>query len=339
MAHNGLLERKKTGMVVLFMWACFVAMAAVMPVDATTYADLLQVVTTANSSCSIVVHSDVLLSGNLPIIDPEICQTLTITGACGRRLCKIDGGGKYSFIRGPHLSSVHLENLEVTRCRSSASLFSAPVLYVQAGATIRNCRFAGNVNVGQGGVISAFEGEITISNSEFSLNRASSGGAIHADSFATLTMTSVKFVRNLATKGVGGAINNVESTLLCQNCVFDMNRARDGGAVALSDDDGTDAVFTSCRFSGNRATKKGGKGGAVLVGIISPGAKFCRSTFVHNVALDRRGGRYVTQHVWIDMDEMSVEDSTVVFCPARPAAGVFVRPAFAANVKNDCSVC
>ncbi|GBG69217.1 hypothetical protein CBR_g3916 [Chara braunii] len=286
-----------------------------------THADLVKAVT---SKCSLVLTSDVVLTGNLPAANNAACPKIRIVGRCsGRKLCKIDGVDKYSFVNGAY--DLLLENLEITRMRS-ADPNRAPVIS-GGSATVRHCRVTKNVNGVGDGVV---RGRLTIENTVFEDNR---GGVLCLEdergSFANAT--DVVFRRNRNAQG--GAVSAVESSFYCTRCLFERNVAEEaGGAVRLTDSDGTRARFKHCRFVGNKVTGKKGQafGGAVYISNIDPGVSFCHCQFDRNMAAGK------LNHVYID----GLEDSIAYFCPARPRSGIVITPKTSeAFVKDGCTGC
>ncbi|GBG82881.1 hypothetical protein CBR_g36407 [Chara braunii] len=293
-----------------------------------THADLVKAVT---STCSLVLSSDVTLTANLPDVDTTACPEVKIVGACRKRQCKIDGAGKYSFLRGG--ITVRLENLWLTKMRCSGA-DNAPVVFKAGHVFITGCRVTHNVNAQDTGALSAYEGRITVEKTVFEHNQGRIGGAILLDSFSTLVATDVSFGNNKAAKG--GAIFNIESDVQCTRCQFLHNLAGDGGALYFQDNDGTEGTFKNSQFIGNKATRAGGMGGAVYIHNIDPGAKFCNCEWDRNTVpgTGPRSRAPVVQHLYIH----NQEEGTISFCPARPLSGVVIEPpATAVNVKDDCA--
>ncbi|GBG45879.1 hypothetical protein CBR_g79342 [Chara braunii] len=318
----------KLRVMLMMMTAMAAATVAVATAAQTTQADLVKAVT---STCSLVVTSDILLTSNLPDVNSSACPEVKIVGGCGQGRCKIDGADKYTFIRFPR--RVHLENLHITRMRC-AGQDNSPVVFKPGTLFMKNCLVSSNVNPEDTGGISIWEGSLDIQSTTFESNTGSSGGAILLDSFATLKATNVIFRNN---KGVeGGAIKNVESDIQCDRCQFLNNEAGDGGAVYLTDEDGTEATFRSTVFQGNRATKVGGQGGAVFIDNIDPGVKFCYSTFSRNTAVSAASGRQIDNNVYVGIEPENFGD--VTFCPSIPPA-VVIRPGSEPLVTVNCTVC
>ncbi|GBG82875.1 hypothetical protein CBR_g36401 [Chara braunii] len=297
----------------------------------TTHSDLVNAVT---SKCSIVLTSDVVLTSNLSDVNTTACPELKIVGNCSSRRnlkCKIDGAGRYSFLRCPR--TVHLENLHITRMASRGT-DSAPVVLRPVTLVMKKCLVTRNANRDGTGAIILWEGDGTLQDSIFDGNSGSNGGALLLDSFSQLAAVDVLFRRN--TGVAGGAIKNVESELQCDRCLFLRNQAEDGGAVYLTDSDGTHATFTRTEFRSNRAARRGGRGGAVFIEEVDPGVRFCFCTFAKNTVA-MAYGRRVAEHVYVRMD-LDL-DANVTFCPDRPQTGITICPGSESKVKDDCTGC
>ncbi|GBG70152.1 hypothetical protein CBR_g6283 [Chara braunii] len=316
------------------------AMAAV-PSSATTEAQLRAAILSPTPQV-LVVDSDITLTSNLPDV---VCPDLTIQGKCRRRLCKIDGRNRYSAFS--KVRSITVTGMELTRLRSSGALGApAPAIKGQSngGSQIRlsNVRISDSRNARGRGVVELSEGSLTAVKTVFSGNSAEVGGAIAIAVDARLEATDVQFLRNKAAD-MGGAISAFQTVLNCTKCVFDRNEAGSiGGAVRIAGPDGAGAFFFSCKFSANKGTGRGSKGGAVYVDRLDAslfGAKFCKSSFAGNTAKNARGAT-VTDHVWIAMTKENDEDAKILFCPRRPRTGITIPdPLYRPNVVDTCAGC
>ncbi|GBG70147.1 hypothetical protein CBR_g6278 [Chara braunii] len=316
------------------------AMAAV-PSSATTEAQLRAAILSPNPQV-LVVNSDITLTSNLPDV---VCPDLTIQGKCRRRLCKIDGRNRYSAFS--KVRSITVTGMELTRLTSSGALGGpAPAIAgnPNGGSQIRlaNVRISDSRNARGRGVVELREGRLTAVKTVFSGNSAEFGGAIGISVDALLEATDVQFLRNKAAE-MGGAISAFQTFVNCTRCVFDRNEAGSiGGAVRIAGVDGGGAVFFSCKFSANKGTGRGSKGGAVYVDRLDPsiyGAKFCKSTFAGNTARNARGST-VTDHVWIGMTEANDEGTKILFCPRRPRTGITIPdPLYRPDVVDTCNGC
>ena len=96
----------------------------------------------------------------------------------------------------------------------------------------------------------------------FTSNSAKNGGAINNASTGTLTLTNSTFSSNAATTNAGAINNTGTGALTVTDTAFTSNTcASHGGAVRLYSAEGAaPASFTGCTFTGNAA---GGNGGAI----------------------------------------------------------------------------
>ncbi|MCI0708542.1 MAG: CSLREA domain-containing protein [Chloroflexi bacterium] len=125
---------------------------------------------------------------------------------------------------------------------------------------LMNVASATNVTVNRLGFINGFSslggaiesnGTLTITNSTFSGNRATSGGAIF-NHVGTLTITNSTFSANQATSGNGGAIfNNFPSTVTITSSTFSGNTAAIDGGTMYNDLGSTTTVTSSIIVGGN----------------------------------------------------------------------------------------
>jgi predicted outer membrane repeat protein len=107
---------------------------------------------------------------------------------------------------------------------NSADFGGAIAIYQGPSLEIKDCEFTRNTavnphtgNTGNGGVVSAFADSIDgarmdISNSHFTDNTASKGGAIYIQNATTLNMSGVQLVGNFADMG-GGALAVADDAL------------------------------------------------------------------------------------------------------------------------------
>lgn len=98
------------------------------------------------------------------------------------------------------------------------------------------------------------------------------GGGLFIQS-ATVHVVNCQFIANSAginqpsVGGFGGAIYNLGGTLVATDCLFGTNRADNGGAIGVRDDNSSpvSASFTNCEFVANKAEHQ--TGGAVWTGV------------------------------------------------------------------------
>ncbi len=150
---------------------------------------------------------------------------------------------------------------------------AASPLYIHIGATakIKNSTFS----LG-GAILNA--GSLTVTNSAFTGNSGSDGGAINND-HGTVTVTNSTFTKNSVAQD-GGAINSDEGTVTVSGSTFDSNGAWEGGAIS---DVGQSPLLTvsDSTFSNNSGQHDGG---AIL-----GGGTITASTFVKN-SVEQDGG-------------------------------------------------
>ncbi len=98
--------------------------------------------------------------------------------------------------------------------------------------TIIDTMFSGNSSDNGGGAIRN-KGIITITGSVFTGNQSNSAGAISNGGLemTSLTISDTEFIGNVATTGTGGAINN-SAVLVIGDAVFNGNLAASGGAIS-----------------------------------------------------------------------------------------------------------
>jgi predicted outer membrane repeat protein len=160
-------------------------------------------------------------------------------------------------------------------------------IYAQgARLTLSDCRFLGNWTDREGGAICSIDSDLSLTRCTFETNGAQEGGAIHQTA-GTLTLVECTFERNLANNGgavacaveaasmtrctfrrnsaiqYGGAVENAESPLTLDGCVFSGNTAGEGGALYAfrlwSPQEVSTCVtsLTHCLLTGNRASSSG----------------------------------------------------------------------------------
>lgn len=141
-----------------------------------------------------------------------VVEDLTIDGAnYGARM----GGGMY--VAGSD-ASIALKNVTFKNCASYKASMAGNgggAIYAKGNVTVtaENCTFDGNavVNEGFGGAILAQQAAVVLTNCTFRNNSAKYGGAVAANSTASLTITGSTFENNEAVYG-GDDIYIVEGT-------------------------------------------------------------------------------------------------------------------------------
>ncbi|GBG76898.1 hypothetical protein CBR_g23112 [Chara braunii] len=270
----------------------------------------------------VTLTDDVLLTNDLEDI---ACPDLTITGNCPGRKCVIDGQNKYAAFREP--TKLTLQHLEIVRMRSNNPR-RAPVVHANYGGAdvvIDDCTIRDSVgSEARTGAVYVSESELKIEKTTFERNLGSRfGGAIFLDSFSRMTAIESVFAHNSA--AIGGAVANLESSMMFVRCRFSDNSAtKGGGAIALHDADGTGGTFMRTAFTNNTSAERGG---AVYVGHINSVVRFCSCQFTGN----QRDNIYIER----------MGRGSVNFCPRRPTAGITLQDEEigALTVQDGCSAC
>jgi CSLREA domain-containing protein len=166
-------------------------------------------------------------------------------------------GGGMNNTGNPMLTNVTFEGNTATTIGGGMANSGMPML--------TNVTFSGNYAEENGGGIYNYAGDgiydggtLTVTNSAFSGNSATSydGGGIYNG--GTLTVTNSTFSDNSANEGGGGGIFNYRwAVLTIRNSTFSGNFAKHGGGIF--NHDGTSTV-TNSTFSGNSATVSYGGG-------------------------------------------------------------------------------
>ena len=139
---------------------------------------------------------------------------------------------------------------------------------------INNCTFTENgQNDSKGGAIYSWADELNITNSNFTKNKAMTGGAILFEKGPNF-LENCTFDGNKATRYGGGAISSTRHGEIINNCTFKNNDAQGyGGAVSLDY-----PVITNSLFVNNSANH----GGAIC----TITANVSNSEFYNNTAID-----------------------------------------------------
>jgi hypothetical protein len=217
---------------------------------------LSAVVAAAAAGDTITFNQD-CTGANAIVVSPwlVIYNSLTIDGS-GHDIV-IDGRGAAVPISVAY-STVSLDLRHVTVQGGSPAIAN-----VNGGTvTISDSTFSNNWS-SQGGAIDN-TGTATISNSTFSGNGSNEGGAIDNEALATLIISNSTFSGNfVGPRGTGGAINNA-GTASIANSTFSGNSVYDLGFGGAIDNHGTLTIANST-FSGNSISPAGdgGEGGAL----------------------------------------------------------------------------
>ena len=184
-----------------------------------------------------------------------------------------------------------------------------------ASPVIANCTFSTNdAPSGQGGAIFNFnQSSPLIQSSNFLGNTARiEGGAIKNRDRSNPVIMGCSFEMNATTNVTshrGGAINNSGSTAFIDDCSFQGNQSRTGGAIYNEDDvDGNPGIlmFAECDFNNNLAEL----GGAVFNFIGGAEVTISECNFNGNMAtlVDGRGGAIFNRAI-LSADNSSFENN------------------------------
>ncbi len=189
------------------------------------------------------------------------------------------GGAIYNLRSSPSITGCTFSNCSSFEGGAIASDDSQPTVidctfqnntaFFAGGAiTDRNCQsvviactFTGNyvfdhsgaINQSGGGAINQYGGHLLLEGCEFADNTADYGGGAFTD--GQLDLKQCVFEGNSA-RQTGGAIKGL-GNIAIENCRFDYNYARAGGAISLSDAEGVSTLL-SCTFMFNSASWAGG---------------------------------------------------------------------------------
>lgn len=172
-----------------------------------------------------------------------------------------------------------LDNDPVT-ARSGYAVVNA----VSSAVSITDTVFQNNTGrQTDGGAILGQYSAIAISNCDFSANRSRSGGAIAAMG-GSITLNQSRFYGNSASSAGGAlyATGGARSLWTISSCEFRNNQARSGGAMQLGLSLDFNSVCSNSIFAGNKAT---GNGGAIN----STAASFSQCIFIGNTASESGG--------------------------------------------------
>ncbi len=183
-------------------------------------------------------------------------------------------------------------NLEVIDCVLGHNTASGEggAIYSQANLEVVNCVFERNTGGFGGGAIRLHEaaGALTVKETTFMLNEASTGGAIHGgNNDMEITVTDCVFTENSAANA--GALYISGGTV--ERCEFIANTTESaGGAIRATVGLGSFLTLNDCVLSGNTA---GDRGGAISFLVLNPQVSVNNCTFNENHA-DEGGAIYTT---------------------------------------------
>ncbi len=211
----------------------------------------------------------------------------------------IDGGGRITLDAqdqarffvinqdGPDgRTEVTLRGITLTRGNSGAAPFGGAILSnPNTVLSLDNVTIRNSLASVSGGAIASFQNTtLLVRNSRFAGNLAANGGAIATR--ATVTISNSVFSNNNASSGEGGAIQSYERDLDVEGSIFTGNGAAAGGAIFKRD---AELVISESSFAANSAAQSGG---AVHVVAAAREPQLVTSQFRDNSAGDAGGGLF-----------------------------------------------
>lgn len=158
-------------------------------------------------------------------------------------------------------------------------------VYNTGNTTVTNSKFKNNSIYNVGGALYNLRGNMNVSKTRFSGNRAVSGAAIY-NAMGNLSVNDTEFYKNDAEKFFGGAIYSTGITI-ANNSQFYLNHAtKDGGAITNTNN----FTIINCIFQENSADENGGTIENVPWSNTENGnLTMINSTFIENSAGDKGG--------------------------------------------------
>ncbi len=254
----------------------------------------------------------------------EISNNTVIDG--GNKIT-LDGGGKTRILLEKNSASLTVKNLSFINGKTSDE--GAAIMVSWRGKLIvNNCKFDNNIadkggEAGGGAIFLASESSADISNSVFSNNKGSLGGAIR-NLLSNLTITNTKFNNNQARSASGGAIyidgaNGDNGKITIKGSSFTGNKAAtQGGALFNFLYNKNVTTIENTTFSGNTADQGGGiwtSGGNLggLTGFTGTGnqslVNITQATINGNLALSQGGGIWHGTHQQTTITNSTISDN------------------------------
>ncbi|MEO8391738.1 MAG: choice-of-anchor Q domain-containing protein, partial [Chloroflexota bacterium] len=241
----------------------------------------------------------ITLGSNLP----DITTSMNITGP-GAALATINGAASYRSFYIINNITVAISGLTITNNGSTAVTAANGV-----NLTVSNSTFTDNISTVGGAIYGAYA-TIAVSDSSFSNNSAGGGSAIASD-FSSVTISDSDFSNNSSPAGTGSAVlSNTGTSLSISNSTFTGNSSTFGNGGAVDSFETTTTTITDSTFSGNSAYAGGaiyGYGGTSLV--------ISNTTFSANTT-DSLGGAILNYST-----PMVITDSTFSGNSAKYAGG------------------
>ena len=174
-----------------------------------------------------------------------------------------DGGGAI-FIYGS--GDLNISNSIFSGNISDSSQGGGAIDVNGGNVTITNSTFTGNTATSNGGAINfSSSGNLEISDSTFNGNRATQGGGSIYSNNGNLTIDSSSFLGNTSDNNYGGTISyNGNNDLSVSNSTFDSNNGNNFGVVYISGSQNS-ATITNSTLANNDSTG-GGSGGIEIDG-------------------------------------------------------------------------
>ena len=217
-------------------------------------------------------------------------------------------------------------------CDSGLCYGGALFVDKSGSVVIDGCTFTHN-SADVGGVLSLVKSSASITNTEFSNNKANeSGGVIHAEDNTSVRVQNGTFISNSARDG--GVMRIVSNEFMTVNTVsevviysswFSDNFASNDGAVIISD--GNNLAFTECTFDKNRADDDGG---------VVYARNNCTTEFISCLFTNNRGGDSGGAVYGHDYSTVTIINTTINNCQAKDSGGgVYIRENGMASIYNS----
>jgi hypothetical protein len=214
-----------------------------------------------------------------------------------------------------------------------------------------NSKFSGNdgslardTERGGGGLATKSGSSVTIRDSEFIDNKGTLGGGVN-NLLSSLRIENSKFMRNVATAGVGGAVyvdganasgpdaapGPVGGNIIIRNSLFDGNTAEAGGAAYLFGYGSDDMLLENSYFINNRAIAQEAQGGGVRQANTDLTVRNC--FFANNSAGNHGGGLWASDDGNVDIFNTTFSSNTA----GNIGGGLLIHrtDSFSTNIVNS----
>jgi hypothetical protein len=313
-----------------------------------------------------------------------INKNLTIEAGKAGQLT-ISGNNTSRVLLTGDLTKVTLKNLIIANGRVSGTEESSPATSagggIQTGGsstlTIENCQVKNNVAGFGGGIYTGFRsttnvinslfsgndgsraihtergggaiatksgGVLTIRNSEFSNNKGRLGGAVN-NLLSSMTIENSKFIGNVTTGGVGGAVfvdganasgpnsspGPVGGNIIIRKTLFENNTATEaGGAAYLFGYPPDRMLLEDSYFINNKAVDQGAIGGAIRQGNADLTVINC--FFGNNTAQSEGGGLWLGEKGHVNISNSTFSGNRAGFVGGAILSGA--ANSFSTNIVN-----